>query len=106
MVDQVDEPFQVVINFCFSNLDLSLVTIPPLTNMWYSDTKNIDVSHILDQVIPSKECGYPYSFDVSLLEYDSLGDEVSAPLPLEIQFNYDTEAGYLGFSIGKCDPIG
>ena len=80
--------------------------MPPLVNTWYMDTVSIDVSHILLQVIPSKECGYPYSFDVALLETDSEGNEVAGALPVEIQFNYDTEAGYLGFEIGKCDPIG
>ena len=47
LVDQVDEPFQVVVDSCFANLDLSLVTIPNLVNLWYADTVEIDVSHIL-----------------------------------------------------------
>ena len=106
LVDQVDEPFQVVIDSCFSNLDLSLVTIPNLVNLWYADTVAIDVSRILGQVIPSRECGYPYSFDVALLETNDEGVEMAAALPVEIQFKYDTEAGELWFHIGKCDPMG
>ena len=106
VVDQVDEPFQVVIDSCFSNLDLSLVTMPDLKNDWYSETASFDISYIMNQVIPSKECGYPYSFDVARLEIDADGNELTTALPVEIRFNYDTELGYLGFELGKCDTIG
>jgi len=73
LVDTVDEPFDVVIDACLATLDLSLVTLPVLENTWYGDTAAFDISYIQQQVVPSVECGYPYSFDVCRVYLDAQG---------------------------------
>ena len=106
MVDRRDEPFTVVINNCFAFLDLSLVTMPELQNIWYKDMAVYDISYVFEQVVPSVECGWPYGFDVVQVYTDEFGNEIEDALPLEINFVKDTNTQYLGLDIAKCNPIG
>ena len=95
-----------MINNCFAYLDLSLVTMPSLENIWYSEKEPIDISYVREQVVPSVECGWPMSFNVVQYYTDEFGTEVEAPLPFEINFVNNEVTGYLGLDISKCSPIG
>lgn len=74
--------------------------------MWYANSLEYDISYILQQVIPSIECGYPYSFDVCQVGLDEFGNETELPLPNEIGFVYNPSTAFVGFNIEKCNPIG
>ena len=106
LVDTRNEPFTVVITSCWANIDLSLITLPSIQNMWYNDNLLYDVSYITKQVVPSVECGYPYDYQLYQVYPDKDGYEVVAPLPLEVKFTYNGAAKYVAIQISKCNPIG
>lgn len=106
LVDTAYEPFTVVVDGCFASLDLSLVSLPEITNVWYAANKPYDVSFVYSQVIPSVECNFPYFFDVCVIETDEFGVQTELPLPPEITFTFDPVSQYVAFDIAKCDPIG
>ena len=107
LVDTKEEAFQVVIDNCLSDLDLSLVSIPMIENVWYSDERKFDITYILQQVVPSVECGWPYSFELFQLVDDGFGFLMDAPIPGEITFiNVEGATPYIALKIEKCSPIG
>ena len=106
MVDTVDEPFQVVVDSCMATLDLSLVQIDLIENTWYNDMMEYDLSQIQYMVIPSVECGYPFTFEVVQVVFDQFNVETEIPLPKEISFEYDQVGQTMMMTIAKCSPIG
>ena len=74
--------------------------------MWYDDARFYDLSYVYTQVVPSVDCGNPLDFVIYQFYDDGFGNEIEAPLPLEINYSVDIAAGYIGINIGKCNPIG
>lgn len=108
VVDYLDEEFEVFVDPCQSALDLSLVQLPSMENLWYAESRLYDISYILGQVIPSYDCGYTYVFELFVVLYDENGNEtgISQTLPVEIDFYINLDDQVITLNLSKCFPIG
>lgn len=56
------QPFKVLVQECVATIDISAVTLPAMSNVWYSDPQTYDISSISSQIVQTPNCEYDYAY--------------------------------------------